>query len=192
MQFHPTLRAFLEMCKGIPQERFLKAFPAPLLLLDLKGGLPAPPDFFSYARTSTADRDTLGFQAKEKETPLDVYVASLVKSKRNKFYDKITVGRAATNDVVIPHKSVSKLHAFFQKSRSTGELEVWDAQSRFGTEVEGKTIPTGESVPMRSGMNILIARCIQATFFSPKDLYTYMHLVAHQMKHGKGAPAPPQ
>ncbi len=42
-------------------------------------------------------------------------VFSMVKAARNPWVERISVGRARNNDIVLPHKSVSKLHAHFTK-----------------------------------------------------------------------------
>jgi hypothetical protein len=81
------------------------------------------------------------------------------KSSRNPFRGRISVGRAANNDVVITHPSVSKLHAhlFVQPGvhpDGGDELRVADVGSRNGTRVDDRPVDVDEPVALRTGSRV--------------------------------------
>ncbi len=79
-----------------------------------------------------------------------------VKKVRSLGTDRILVGRGRENDVVLPFKSVSRLHAFFRLG-ADGLWTVEDAGSAFGTFVRGARINAGmvralgQDTPLRFG-----------------------------------------
>lgn len=56
-------------------------------------------------------------------------------SKPNPFTMGVTIGRTATNDMAVPHRSVSRFHAYFRQDTRTGAWSVVDAESKNGTWV---------------------------------------------------------
>lgn len=77
--------------------------------------------------------------------PIVVY---FVKKTTDSKFDWVAVGRHAGNDIVIPHKSVSRFHAFFRFM--DGGVFLQDAKSQNGTFVGDRRVPrTGEGEPIR-------------------------------------------
>jgi hypothetical protein len=67
----------------------------------------------------------------------------------------ITVGRTRNNDVVLPDIVISKFHAFFKEEDHTFFLS--DADSRNGTFVDGKPVPStkqGKAVSVNPGAKV--------------------------------------
>jgi hypothetical protein len=64
--------------------------------------------------------------------------------------DRITVGRARNKDIVLRHGSVSKSHAWFERSPE-GEVFIADAGSTNGTLVEGRALAPRELTPVSYG-----------------------------------------
>jgi hypothetical protein len=65
------------------------------------------------------------------------------------FSDRISVGRALNNDVVLRHERVSKFHAWFECDEEDGYY-VADAASRNGTSLNGE--PVGDTLtPLHVG-----------------------------------------
>ena len=82
------------------------------------------------------------------------------------FRDTILIGRALSNDICIPHASVSKLHA---RTRSVGgRMCITDADSSDGTEVDGEPI-VGEVV-LAQGATVDIGDC-SFIFYEPRALH---------------------
>lgn len=184
MDFHPNLEQFKALHGNVTKEKFLGKFRDPFLVLDLAGLVPEGHDFQTLAATSQ-ERPTEMRERAAAKGPRPV-VAMLVKSGRNAFNNMITLGRASNNDVVVPQGSISKFHAFFRMDTVKGLFSVWDAGSKFGTAVNGKALKQGECAALESGAIVVLARIVQATFFTPDEFYEYMYLMARLRRPGGG------
>ena len=69
-------------------------------------------------------------------------IFGVVKSAGNPWQERISIGRARNNDIVLPHKSVSKLHAHFVQDPKG--LHLADAGSRNGTRINDRKISSGK------------------------------------------------
>ncbi len=67
----------------------------------------------------------------------------VAKSGSNPWSDRILVGRASNNDIVLRNDRISKLHAYFQCG-PRGVWRVHDARSANGTRVDGVAVPPGD------------------------------------------------
>jgi hypothetical protein len=83
--------------------------------------------------------------------------------------DRITVGRATNNDIVLEHESVSKLHAFFRHDEDRGWV-LEDAGSTNGTLADGVVLAAGDAVAIKSGSSIVLGSVACAVIASG-DLY---------------------
>jgi hypothetical protein len=86
------------------------------------------------------------------------FLRKLEKSDRNPWLGRLSVGRAANNDVVIRHPSVSKLHAHFgsdarlsQPGNAPMTVRVMDVGSRNGTSLNGQALEPDVPRPTGSG-----------------------------------------
>ncbi|MHC4597634.1 MAG: FHA domain-containing protein [Planctomycetota bacterium] len=184
MTTHLTLDQFIKTFASLSKERFLTEFSFPLLVVDMGTDLEIPEEA-KKAQTHAPDGGLTAFEVSDLLEQSGVIVAPLVKSSRNNFQGGVTVGRAPHNDIILPHQAVSKFHAFFQKNSATGGWEIQDVSSRYGTMIERVAIPPGEPRPVQSGSTIIIAKYVKMTFFPPKDLFTYLHLLLHRRKKDK-------
>jgi hypothetical protein len=92
----------------------------------------------SYAKMLAVDASRFG-------------VYPLAKSGSNPWSDRILVGRASNNDIVLRNDRISKLHAYFQCG-ARGVWRLYDAKSANGTRVDGVAVPAGDDgVEIRSG-----------------------------------------
>jgi hypothetical protein len=127
--------------------------------------------------SATSNASPLAFRIEESRKEWRMAMLyTLEKSDRNRVEGRVTIGRAPVNDVVIPHGSVSKIHAFFRKDPGTGYYSLYDAGSRFGTEVNQTKLREGEGIAMESGAAIVLAQSVHLVFFTPRDFYSYMRL----------------
>jgi hypothetical protein len=79
----------------------------------------------------------------------------LSKSGSNPWSDRVLVGRASNNDIVLRNDRISKLHAYFQQS-ARGVWKLFDAKSANGTRLDGDTVPPGEEgVDVKSGQVVM-------------------------------------
>jgi pSer/pThr/pTyr-binding forkhead associated (FHA) protein len=80
----------------------------------------------------------------------------LVKRGDNPWRERILIGRAPNNDVVLRDVSISKLHAWFEVDG--GVFRLHDAQSVNGTWVDGQRLLADGPVIVRSGTQIRFGR----------------------------------
>ena len=79
----------------------------------------------------------------------------VTKSGSNPWSDRVLVGRASNNDIVLRNDRISKLHAYFQCG-SRGVWRVYDARSANGTRVDGAVVPPGEEgLEVHSGQVVM-------------------------------------
>jgi hypothetical protein len=105
-----------------------------------------------------AVRQRAPFGAKQLEMRLQVgpYVAVPIHKRAGSgkdFIERVSVGRATNNDIVIRDDSVSKLHAWFARGEE-GNIYVADAGSRNKTMVNGVVIPLQSPEETNSGDSI--------------------------------------
>ncbi len=68
--------------------------------------------------------------------------------------ERVTVGRATNNDIVVWHETVSKAHAYFSRG-DDGAWRLYDAGSTNGTVADGQVLGGGEGVAIHSGSAIV-------------------------------------
>lgn len=79
----------------------------------------------------------------------------LSKSGTNPWSDRVLVGRASNNDIVLRNDRISKLHAYFQLG-ARGVWRLFDAKSANGTRVDGMPVPPGENgVEVHTGQIVM-------------------------------------
>ena len=83
----------------------------------------------------------------------------LVKTSRNVFSSKITVGRATNNDVIIRAQMISKAHATFVLDDGD-QIKLMDMGSANGTMVNGKKLGKRDMTPIGSGDTITFWRFV--------------------------------
>jgi hypothetical protein len=175
-EFHLSFQEFAKRYASLPKEQFLSTFTVPILVIDFEGVVDVPDKLKGTAGPpplNALTQFTPGYDEKMDK----VVVVPLVKSDRNKVPNAVTLGRAVTNDVVLPHGVVSKVHAVFKKNPDTGQFTITDAKSRYGTAVNGKPLLPAEPFPVTSKANVVFARFVQGIFFSPADFFQHMHLM---------------
>jgi hypothetical protein len=96
-------------------------------------------------------------------------VVPLEKTGRHPF-PMITLGRAATNDVVLDLEGVSKLHATFVDDGS-GNWSITDAGTTNGTLVQEKLLPPRATRPINDGEEIVFGNELTTLFFRPRALF---------------------
>jgi hypothetical protein len=126
---------------------FEKRFPHPWLVRELDDD--ERPALFRTmvgmkpAAPPPARRSAEGVLAQLAADPGRFGLYPVAKSGSNPWSDRILVGRASNNDIVLRNDRISKLHAWFQVT-PRGGWRVFDARSANGTRVDGVAVPPGE------------------------------------------------
>jgi pSer/pThr/pTyr-binding forkhead associated (FHA) protein len=140
------------------------------LLIQLEDGVEDATAF----RTGTFLRPDLE-RAEAYAAVIDDYRIALVQKREvNPWPDRISVGRTGNNDIVLPDRSVSKLHGYFTVAGS--EVRYADAGSKNGSEVSGDPIASEQLVPVCPGDSIRIGR-IYASFHDARTLFEFLREV---------------
>lgn len=93
--------------------------------------------------------------------------------------DRVFLGRSETNDLCVPHKTVSKLHAYFQRDALGGDgprtevgskWSVVDTGSANGTKHNGLRVPARAKVAILDGDTLVFGRCV-FQWMSARSLY---------------------
>ena len=84
--------------------------------------------------------------------------------------DRVFLGRSETNDICVPHKAVSKLHAYFQRDQQPLKWSVIDTGSANGTRHNGMRVPPRAKVAVLDGDTIVFGRCV-FQWMSARSLY---------------------
>ena len=94
--------------------------------------------------------------------------------------DRIFLGRSETNDICVPHKTVSKLHAYFQRDAAVAaaKWQVVDTGSANGTKHNGLRIPPRAKVTIVDGDTICFGRCV-FQWMTARSLYDRMVTMAN-------------
>jgi hypothetical protein len=179
MKFHLNFPDFVDQYASLERDRFLATFPEPILLIDFKGIREVPENLKGNAQPPPMTALTQFTPGHDENLDM-VVVAPLRKSDRNKMANAVTLGRARTNDIVLPHGVISKLHAFFRKDPATGNLSITDADSRYGTAVNSENLVPADPYPLNNKSTLLFAKFVQAHLYFPRDFYQQMHLMLHQ------------
>ncbi len=176
MSTHTLVADFITQYAPVQKERFEHRFTDPILVVEFEKVPQSERDFKTLSDNGEGAKPTEWENGPER-IPEGSIAVPLVKSDRNTFHHMITLGRASNNDVVVPHKSVSKFHAFFKKDLRTGGVTISDAGSTFGTSVNRRPLQQGENRPLNSGDTVLFAGTVLSTFFSPGDFHDYLKLM---------------
>jgi hypothetical protein len=105
-----------------------------------------------------------------------VFLLRKTDARPNPFEGGISIGRASVNDVVLPHKSISRFHAYFQHEATNARWALADAASRNGTLADG--VPLKPNVPAVLGSaHRLRVGDLDLTFLSPEGFVRWLKKV---------------
>ena len=164
----PTIGDLLHFVPRGPE-----AFAADLGGWVLVGQIPDAASGWSFRTAPLKGTRAVRAPTGEVEAMLDESWAALVVKKRpgSGFPDTIFVGRATSNDVCVPHTSVSKLHA---RMRMVGDgLFLQDGGSSNGTLVNGDVVGADVDVPLVHG-DLLRLGSILLQCFEPVRLHSVL------------------
>lgn len=128
----------------------------------LVGRLPAETAGAWSYRTASLDRAMMPPLPDGSGLTPDTNVFTLTKAPTARAHlDIITVGRAPSNDLVMAHSMVSKLHARF---RLGATITVEDAGSSNGLKVQSRAVPSETAVPVPDGAMVSFGGAVLTLF----------------------------
>lgn len=155
--------------RAIRLEEFQLRFPDPVLVVN-------PPDSEADVEEATTTGSgflTKSLPAREFAQVLDRERAKLlvypVKKKPTTFGDAIWIGRAGNCDVILPFRTISKVHAMITRGADTG-FRIGDAGSKNGTFVEGRQLEKGKAAPLGDGASLSFGS-LQLRFLLPASFH---------------------
>lgn len=90
----------------------------------------------------------------------------------NAFANMVTLGRMPNNDIHLPAPDVSGFHAYFLL-QPDGSLQLSDANSSFGTTVDGVRLESQKPVPIALGQTITFAT-VQARLVEVAEVFEHI------------------
>jgi pSer/pThr/pTyr-binding forkhead associated (FHA) protein len=96
-------------------------------------------------------------------------VIPVIKSNRNSFFSKITIGRTPSQDIIIDDISISKFQGYFE-SRDGINYTICDRGSTNGSRLNGIPLPPSVPKPVNDKDIISFAQ-VSYTFYSPESAY---------------------
>ena len=175
MQSAAMLEDFYRDFGNLDKARFVASFPNPFLLVDYSGPVLKPGDPASGRPTTVIDVKRQQEQVRRQAA--DRWIMPLLKTAGSPDPDRIALGRAPGNDLVIPHASVSGSHAVFRKHPAADRWSIADAGSTFGTTVNGEDLPKATERPLASGDRIVLAKAVKIQFLTAKGLFDLLHIM---------------
>lgn len=151
-----TAKDFIPVAMSITEETFVTRYDHPFLF-----GREVLEEEFRFQtlvtkeQTAEAMRGTDTFRIRH-------WVIPAKKPSGAPVQDRIFLGRSETNDICVPHRTVSKLHAYLV-AEGDGARRLWfvvDTGSANGTKVNGARLGGRERVRMHDGDTIAFGRCV--------------------------------
>jgi hypothetical protein len=156
-----TAKDFIPIANSVTEETFMQRYDHPFLF-----GREVLEEEFRFQTLVT--REQTAENAGEEPLRIRHWVIPIKKPSGVPGQDRIFLGRSETNDICVPHRTVSKLHAYFV--RDGASWCVVDTGSANGTKVNGKRLPGREQVGLEEGDTIAIGRCV-FQYMSARALY---------------------
>ena len=161
MTAHKTINDYIPLAKSMTADAFTLRYPHPFLF-----GREVLEEEFRFSTLVTEESSVDGQKRSEAQAGTDVFrirhwVIAVRKAPQAPAQDRIFLGRSETNDICVPHKTVSKLHAYFQRDPAVAtKWQVVDTGSANGTKHNGMRIPPRAKVTIVDGDTICFGRCV--------------------------------
>jgi hypothetical protein len=141
-----TLADYLDELRRLGAEQFLVSYPHPVLVHRLGAAAARQPGDLRF-RTDQLRRPALAPVLDGSDADLDLAVHPVRKRPGNPYDDTIMLGRATTNDVVLPYTDLSKLHAYVTRA-ADGSWLLADAGSTNGTWIGDEQLAANTPAPL--------------------------------------------
>jgi hypothetical protein len=105
-----------------------------------------------------------------------VFLLRKTDARPNPFEEGISLGRASVNDVVLPHRSISRFHAYFQHESTSARWALADASSRNGTQADGVALQPNVPAVLASAHRLRVGE-LDLTFLSSEAFVRWLKKV---------------
>lgn len=171
------LEEFVMPVKQMAQDDFVERHASPFLVWCRAEDDSVNQAWTFKTQTVPQDRAVLVRFLSEEGLRLSPEVASyeaypIQKTQANPWRDRISIGRARNNDIVLLDNSISKLHAHLMVGTSNGTT-ITDAGSRNGTQVGQRLLQAQEPCSLNSGDTLLLGR-LEMLFLTPRGMYDFI------------------
>lgn len=157
-----TMNDFLPVAKEMAVGSFASNYPHPFLL-----GREVLEDEFRFRTLITeASRE----MTTEGYLEIRHWVIPVKKPEGAPAKERVFIGRAESNDICVPHITVSKLHGYFVNDTEESRWSVVDTGSANGIKNNGVKVLAREKVPLNDGDVLMIGRCV-FLWLSAKSLH---------------------
>jgi hypothetical protein len=165
---HETVLDYLQSFRALGPEQFLATYKHPFLVENYL----APSSKIKLARVETISEFELNDISpsrsnEEDKSLLRARVVPLEKRDIDSAERMIFVGRTANNDIVLPNKMVSKLHAYFSQVPGRGVTQLVDMNSTNGTFINGTRLAPSVKSTLQDEDVISFGPETKLEFFSP-------------------------
>jgi hypothetical protein len=170
-----SLAYYLKEATRLGSSQFLKAHCHPVLLWPEVMGRDDQNDFqFDTVVMDSGDKRSLDLPAKAMLRVDETLVIEVKKQSGSSRSQLIRLGRTANNDIVIPHKTISKLHAYFQKAAGEESYEIVDAGSTNGTRVNNRRLVSSQGQLVNNGDHIQFGPTVRVIYLTAPGFYEYL------------------
>ena len=161
------------------REAFLAAHPHPVIVIERLT------DYGDHTGdTETEDITSSRLRLAEELTPDQMRllakaqgyrVLTVIKCEDNDWPDRITLGRSRGNDMVLPHRTVSKVHALLT-ILGDGRATLTDNSSRNGTRLNGARLKPDQTATLESGDKLTFGT-LTATYHPARNFCDFLGLL---------------
>jgi pSer/pThr/pTyr-binding forkhead associated (FHA) protein len=164
------VKEYLEQAHNLDRENFVARNPVPFLIRQKEIQGVDPRNEYRSTLKFKVDQETKEVRLEPlPPSPTDT-VIPLQKTSHDSFASKILVGRTETNDIPIPHLTVSKHHAFFQLDDEANRYSITDTGSTNGTKLNGQPIAPKGARYLADGDQISFGD-VCFTYYTPGGFY---------------------
>jgi hypothetical protein len=166
---HKTVNDYIPVVKSMNGAAFVQRYQHPFLfgreVLEEEfrfSTVVSEPNFdLMRALSATTDADDPLPQITDADAfPIRQWVIVVRKPKDAAGQDRIFLGRSETNDICVPHKTVSKLHAYFERDPVAAKWHLVDTGSANGTKHNAARIQPRAKVTLFDGDTVCFGRCV--------------------------------
>lgn len=103
-------------------------------------------------------------------------VIAIQKSQSHRVGSDVTLGRGPDNDLVIPHPTISRFHAYFSFT-DDGRVALTDAGSRNGTRINGSRLKVKWTASLMPGDKLIFGE-LEGTYQPAEDFCEFLSMLS--------------